>query len=184
MAGHRSGAIRSATALACTVAAALASTVATALVSTVAAALACTVAAAWVSTRAAALVSTLAAALTAALAAAVAAAVALGLLAGPASAGEPGGAAQAMAELERLYYDFEVASYCSLVDAEVGRGFERAAARAVARTALSPGQLDQLRGRAWQAAHAEWQNRGLGGFRAWCRNEGRTAAEGFLAEPD
>jgi hypothetical protein len=43
--------------------------------------------------------------------------------------------------------------------------------------------LNELRGKAWQAAHWEWQNRGLGGFRGWCRNEGRAAAERFLAEP-
>mgnify|MGYP007063836376 CR=1 FL=1 len=32
-----------------------------------------------------------------------------------------------------------------------------------------------LRDRGWQLAHAEWQNRGLGGFRAWCAGEGREA---------
>jgi hypothetical protein len=32
---------------------------------------------------------------------------------------------------------------------------------------------------AWKMAHAEWQNRGLGGFRNWCRTEGMEAADFF-----
>ena len=56
------------------------------------------------------------------------------------------------------------------------RGFRAAAAPLVEASELDREGLDALRGRAWQAAHAEWQNRGLGGFRAWCRNEATEGA--------
>ena len=36
---------------------------------------------------------------------------------------------------------------------------------------------------ATREAHWEWQNRGLGGFRGWCRKQGQAAAQRFLAEP-
>lgn len=36
--------------------------------------------------------------------------------------------------------------------------------------------------RAWQDAHAEWRNRGLGGFRAWCRGDARRTAERLAAD--
>jgi len=85
--------------------------------------------------------------------------------------------------LNAAYYDFEVAGYCGLVSDAVGAGFRRRVARILGDTRVDQSTLNQLRGDAWQAAHAEWQNRGLGGFRGWCRNEGRAAAEGFLGEP-
>lgn len=82
-------------------------------------------------------------------------------------------------ELSSIYYDFEVASYCGLVTRAVGLGFRREARRLIERDKLDQATLNRLRGDAWQAAHAEWQNRGLGGFRNWCRTEGRAAADRF-----
>ncbi len=75
-----------------------------------------------------------------------------------------------------LYYGFEVAAYCGLVTQPVGAGFR--ARSSVLESALGGDRaaIEALRGQAWQAAHAEWQNRGLGGFRGWCRDEGATAA--------
>jgi len=84
--------------------------------------------------------------------------------------------------LTRVYYELEVASYCGLVSSAVHAGFRREAGpieRNVTRERLERSRMD-----AWQAAHLEWQNRGLGGFKRWCRNEGRTAAERFLAVPE
>ena len=85
--------------------------------------------------------------------------------------------------LRESYYEFEVAGYCGLVDDDVAAGFHRQVARILDGAEVARETLDELRGKAWQAANAEWQNRGLGGFRGWCRNEGRAAAERFLAEP-
>ena len=38
------------------------------------------------------------------------------------------------------------------------------------------GQLKE----SWQMAHKEWLNRGLGGFKRWCRNEGSEYAQNFV----
>lgn len=76
-----------------------------------------------------------------------------------------------------LYYAFEVTAYCSLVDERVTRGFAARAGELRRRSSLDDDALSNLRGKAWQAAHAEWQNRGLGGFRTWCRDEGRQHAD-------
>ena len=86
--------------------------------------------------------------------------------------------------LREAYYEIEVASYCGLVSDQVVAGFRRQVARILGDTAIDRETLNQLRGKAWQAANWEWQNRGLGGFRGWCRNEGKAAAERFLAEPE
>ena len=87
------------------------------------------------------------------------------------------------AALHETYYEYEVAGYCSLVTAGVAAGFERQVTRILDGIEVDQATIDQVRGKAWQAAHWEWQNRGLGGFRAWCRNEGQAAAERFLNEP-
>ncbi len=85
--------------------------------------------------------------------------------------------------LRDTYYELEVASYCGLVSDAVAAGFHRQERRILGDTAVEQETLDQIRGKAWQAAHWEWQNRGLGGVRGWCRKEGKAAAERFLAEP-
>jgi len=77
---------------------------------------------------------------------------------------------------ERLIYRFEVASYCGLVSARVGTGFRMRLTGLIAREQMNPQRLREARARAWKAARWEWENRGLGGFRAWCRTEGRSAA--------
>ena len=86
-------------------------------------------------------------------------------------------------EIGRLLYDFEVASYCGLVTDDVGEGFRSKLTALVERGRVGREEMDALRGRAWQDAHAEWQNRGLGGFRAWCRGDARRAADRLAAEP-
>ena len=85
-------------------------------------------------------------------------------------------------EIRRLLYDFEVASYCGLVTDDVGEGFRRKLTALVERDRIGREEMDALRGRAWQDAHEEWQNRGLGGFRAWCRGDARRAAERLARE--
>lgn len=84
--------------------------------------------------------------------------------------------------LTRVYYELEVASYCSLVSQAVHAGFRREAAPL--ERDISQAQLERARMDAWQAAHLEWQNRGLGGFKGWCRKEGQAAVARFLAVPE
>ena len=95
------------------------------------------------------------------------------------SAAAPAESSEPYPELSSVFYDFEVAGYCGLVSNAVGRGFRREADRLIERDGLDRETVNRLRGDAWQAAHAEWQNRGLGGFRNWCRTEGIAAAERF-----
>jgi hypothetical protein len=85
--------------------------------------------------------------------------------------------------LEESYYEVEVASYCGLVSEAVAAGFHRQQQRILGGAVVPRETLDTIRGKAWQAAHWEWQNRGLGGFRGWCRKQGQAAAQRFLAEP-
>ena len=59
-------------------------------------------------------------------------------------------------EIRRLLYDFEVASYCGLVTDDVGEGFRSKLTALVERGPVGREEMDALRGRAWQDAHAEW----------------------------
>jgi hypothetical protein len=88
-------------------------------------------------------------------------------------------------DLVRTLYLAEVANYCALVDENVAAGFRRERDRIIERDEVSPADYEQARSLAWKMGHAEWQNRGLGGFRNWCRTEGTQAAEFFrkLAPP-
>ena len=86
------------------------------------------------------------------------------------------------AEIRALLYDFEVASYCGLVTDDVGEGFRGKLTALVERDRVGREEMNALRGLAWQDAHEEWQNRGLGGFRAWCRGDAQRAADRLAAE--
>ena len=81
--------------------------------------------------------------------------------------------------LVRVHYDYEVAQYCSLATDETIAGFQAQLAAIVAKTGASQGDIESARTAAWKAANLEWQNRGLGGFRGWCKNEGQKAAQRF-----
>ena len=85
-------------------------------------------------------------------------------------------------EIRKLLYDFEVASYCGLVTNDVGEGFRGKLTALLERDPIGREEMNVLRGRAWQEAHEEWQNRGLGGFRAWCRGDARRAADRLAEE--
>ena len=104
----------------------------------------------------------------------------LALLATPSASEPPGDPI----EIATLLYDFEVAAYCGLVTDRVGDAFRDKLRALVERHAVTREEMDALRGRAWAQAHAEWQNRGLGGFRGWCRGDARRAAERVLGRDE
>ena len=87
-------------------------------------------------------------------------------------------------DLVRVYYDFEVASYCGLVSNRVGQGFTRERDRLLVRRGINEESKQQARMQGWKEANLEWQNRGLGGFRGWCRTEGAAAVRYFEAMAD
>jgi len=83
-------------------------------------------------------------------------------------------------QLKDINYRFEVAGYCGLVNEAVAGGYHIERKRLLSQHEISEQEQQFLRGKAWQAAHKEWLNRGLGGFKRWCRNEGTEYAENFL----
>ena len=113
------------------------------------------------------------------------------VLAGMLAAALPGGPAAAWdadapvtrqyPELHSAYYDISVCEYCGLVTADVADGFRREVADLVARDVMSPDQDREVRLHAWTAADLEYGNRGLGGFRNWCKTEGLAAVRRFTS---
>jgi hypothetical protein len=99
------------------------------------------------------------------------------LAVGGARGGEP---QQQKAALHAAYYGFAVCEYCGLVSFEVQDGFRRETAYLIERDGLSEDAARKVRLRAWTDADLEWGNRGLGGFRNWCRTEGAAAAQHFI----
>ena len=83
--------------------------------------------------------------------------------------------------LEDAVYELEVCAYCGLVNDHVLRGYQNIRERLVTEHSLSQADIDMARGLGWQLAYAEWQNRGLGGFRGWCVNEGIAAARSLAS---
>jgi len=94
-------------------------------------------------------------------------------------------------DLVRTYYDLEVAGYCGLATDSVGVGFRVQRNHIMQLKDIDDASMQQARMQGWKEAHLEWQNRGLGGFKGWCRTEGAAAAQRFreiaergLANPD
>lgn len=80
---------------------------------------------------------------------------------------------------ELAVYDYEVAGMCGLVTDAVASGFHRHTSRLVQAAGMDRAQVERERMHGWVAAEREWSNRGLGGFRGWCRQEGVGAADFF-----
>ena len=83
--------------------------------------------------------------------------------------------------LEDAVYELEVCAYCGLVNDQVLLGYQNIRERLVTEHSLSRADIDMARAVGWQLAYAEWQNRGLGGFRGWCANEGIAAAQSLAS---
>lgn len=72
-------------------------------------------------------------------------------------------------KLVYLIYRVEVTNYCGLTSERVLAGFHRHRHELLAEHALTAALIDSARAEAWNLAHKEWDNRGLGGFKRWCR---------------
>jgi hypothetical protein len=101
------------------------------------------------------------------------------LLAAPALAGQPAGAPPG--SYARALYDVYLVENCGLLTAEVRRGFELASGERLAAEGLDDAAAQAARHDAGLAFDREWHNRGLGGSRPWCRQEGKAAALAFFA---
>lgn len=104
-------------------------------------------------------------------------------LAGGAASAEDGSWRAAAEQNPALYaamYGYAVCEYCSLDSAMVQDGYERETAHLIAKAGLSNEIVRKVRMRAGTDADLEYGDRGLGGFRSWCRTEGLAAAQRFL----
>jgi hypothetical protein len=84
-----------------------------------------------------------------------------------------------VAPLSLLVYKMEVLNYCGLIDDEVSEGFKLRRDHMVLSLDLTPEDVQNARMEGWKFGLAEWQNRGLGGFKNWCNTEGKEIAEYF-----
>jgi hypothetical protein len=109
----------------------------------------------------------------------VAIALAGALLMFAASAGQPENAPAG--SYARAHYDILLVENCGLATAEVERGFELARTDRLRTEALGEAAARAARIDAGVAFDLEWQNRGLGGLRPWCREDGKQAALAFFA---
>jgi hypothetical protein len=103
--------------------------------------------------------------------------VLLALSAGAAAAKEPD---DPNIELYRAYYRYNVADYCGLVSDAVYDGYRQQIDHLIDRDALDEPWVRWLRIRGAIDAEIEFLNRGMGGYKPWCRSEGASAARSFL----
>lgn len=78
-------------------------------------------------------------------------------------------------------YDYGVVEYCGLADQSVWDGYRREALAIIASERMGQEQVKRSSFNAALAVDLEAGDRGLGGYRIWCRNEGVTAATRFRA---
>jgi len=83
------------------------------------------------------------------------------------------------APLSLLVYKMEVLNYCGLIDDEISLGFKQQRDHIIASQNLTPEDVQNARMEGWKFGLAEWQNRGLGGFRNWCKTEGKEIEDYF-----
>ncbi|MBM3583184.1 MAG: hypothetical protein FJX36_01820 [Alphaproteobacteria bacterium] len=83
--------------------------------------------------------------------------------------------------LEAAVYAYGIAEYCGLVDQAVYDGFAREVRAIVAAEGLSDDEVKSQRYNGALALEYEIGDRGLGGYRPWCREDGVAAAERFRA---
>ena len=81
----------------------------------------------------------------------------------------------------RVVYEFAVTSYCGTLDEAVTAGYHAEIEAVTRRSGIDAETARRQRIQGWVDAEAEWRNRGLGGHRAWCADEGVAAARYFQA---
>ena len=82
--------------------------------------------------------------------------------------------------LKQVAYKYGVVEYCGLNSAEVFDGYLRETSYVRRRDGITDPVARWLRIRGLTAADLEYGDRGLGGYRNWCRTEGLDSARHFL----
>ncbi len=88
------------------------------------------------------------------------------------------------AEIKQVVYMYSVTEYCGLNTGEVYDGYRREMRHLTRQGRLPESTVRWLRIHGMLAADLEYDDRGLGGFRKWCRTEGLDSARHFLAFRD
>ena len=88
------------------------------------------------------------------------------------------------AEIKQVVYMYSVTEYCGLNTREVYDGYRREVRHLTRQGGLPESTVRWLRIHGMLAADLEYDDRGLGGFRKWCRTEGLDAVRHFLAFRD
>ncbi len=92
-------------------------------------------------------------------------------------------APQAWADEDHYYdliYDYEVASFCGLISKNVHDKFWQKRRAIEVNSPRTDAHLTKARVRAMAAADLEFQNRGLGGYKPWCRSDGAAGIQRIL----
>ena len=84
-------------------------------------------------------------------------------------------------ELFQVYYDAGILEYCGLVSQASAGGFRLTRDALLARDTMDEDQRRNVRISAYVAVDVEYSNRGLGGYKGWCRTAGRDAFDRFVA---
>ena len=96
----------------------------------------------------------------------------------------PAGAAERrLSGYGEALYGYNVAEQCGLLTPRAEQGFAAEERRLVAAEGLDRDGVMNARVAAGIAFAAEYQRRGLGGARGWCRTEGAEAVRRFEAAP-
>ncbi|HUL06397.1 MAG TPA: hypothetical protein VLV76_08695 [Candidatus Acidoferrum sp.] len=88
------------------------------------------------------------------------------------------------AAIKQVVYLYSVTEYCGLNTGDVYDGYRREIRDLTRGGRLPESTVRWLRIHGIIAADLEYDNRGLGGFRIWCRTEGVEAAKHFRAFRD
>ena len=110
-------------------------------------------------------------------------AVAVGMLAAVGVAATCVAGPKPQTNLEQILYDMGVIGYCGLSSDTVLAGFNRELGQIIDRDGIDRRDLKDAQNRVLTMVEWEWDNRGLGGFRGWCKTEGESAAERFRSMP-
>ncbi len=83
-------------------------------------------------------------------------------------------------KLVYLIYRIEVTNYCGTTTNPVIAGFHLQRKSILAEYPLPKPLIESARTEADKLAYHEWNNRGLGGFKRWCRNDDTRYANQFI----
>ena len=87
--------------------------------------------------------------------------------------------------MEQILYEMGVIGYCGLSSDEVKKGFNRELGQIIDQDNIDRLGLRDAKNRVLTMVEWEWDNRGLGGFRGWCKTAGESAVKRFLIpDPD